>query len=41
VYVEGISTRKVKDITEALCGSSFSESLVSSLTDPLDAELGT
>jgi transposase-like protein len=24
MYVEGVSTRKVKDITEALCGSSFS-----------------
>ncbi len=25
MYVEGISTRKVKDITEALCGTSFSK----------------
>ena len=30
MYVEGVSTRKVKDITEALCGTSFSKSLVSS-----------
>src|SRR5215213_3940055 len=39
MYVEGVSTRKVKDITEALCGTSFSKSLVSSLTGSLDAEL--
>jgi putative transposase len=39
MYVEGISTRKVKDITEALCGTSFSKSLVSSLAGRLDAEL--
>ncbi|MBA3793092.1 MAG: IS256 family transposase [Rubrobacter sp.] len=40
MYVEGVSTRKVKDITEALCGTSFSKSLVSSLAGSLDAELG-
>ena len=39
MYVEGVSTRKVKDITEALCGTSFSKSLVSSLASDLDAEL--
>jgi putative transposase len=39
MYVEGVSTRKVKDITEALCGTSFSKSLVSSLTGSLDSEL--
>lgn len=39
MYVEGVSTRKVKDITEALCGTSFSKSLVSSLAGTLDAEL--
>jgi putative transposase len=39
MYVEGVSTRKVKDITEALCGTSFSKSLVSSLAGRLDAEL--
>jgi transposase-like protein len=39
MYVEGVSTRKVKDITEALCGMSFSKSLVSSLASTLDAEL--
>jgi transposase-like protein len=39
MYVEGVSTRKVKDITEELCGTSFSKSLVSSLAGELDAEL--
>jgi putative transposase len=39
MYVEGVSTRKVKDITEELCGTSFSKSLVSSLAGDLDAEL--
>jgi putative transposase len=39
MYVEGVSTRKVKDITEELCGTSFSKSLVSSLAGQLDAEL--
>jgi putative transposase len=39
MYVEGVSTRKVKDITEALCGTSFSKSLVSSLAGSLDSEL--
>ena len=39
MYVEGVSTRKVKEITEELCGTSFSKSLVSSLAGRLDAEL--
>jgi putative transposase len=39
MYVEGVSTRKVKDITEELCGTFFSKSLVSSLAGSLDAEL--
>ncbi len=39
MYVEGISTRKVKEVTEELCGTSFSKSLVSSLAGELDAEL--
>jgi putative transposase len=39
MYVEGVSTRKVKEVTEALCGTSFSKSLVSSLAGRLDAEL--
>ncbi len=40
MYVEGVSTRKVKEVTEKLCGTSFSKSLVSSLAGRLDAELG-
>ena len=39
MYVEGVSTRKVKDITEELCGTSFSKSLISSLAGKLDSEL--
>ncbi len=39
MYVEGVSTRKVKEITEELCATSFSKSLVSSLAGGLDAEL--
>ena len=34
-----MSTRKVNDITEVLCGTSFSKSTVSRLTGQLDAEL--
>jgi transposase-like protein len=39
MYVEGVSTRKVKEVTEELCGISFSKSLVSSLAGSLDSEL--
>src|SRR5215210_6801259 len=39
MYLEGVSTRKVKGITEELCGTSFSKSLVSSLAGRLDSEL--
>ena len=39
MYVEGVSTRKVKDITEELCGTSFSKSLISSLAGSMDSEL--
>lgn len=39
MYVEGVSTRKVKEVTEALCGTSFSKSLVSRLAGDLDSEL--
>ena len=39
MYVEGVSTRKVKEITEELCGTSFSRSLVSKLAGSLGAEL--
>jgi putative transposase len=28
MYIEGVSTRKVKDITEKLCGTSFSKSRI-------------
>src|SRR5947209_9834432 len=38
-YLEGVSTRKVQDIPETLCGTTFSKSLVSSLVGRLDAEL--
>lgn len=39
MYVQGVSTRKVKKITEELCGISFSSQLVSKLTKDLDQEL--
>ena len=39
MYLEGVSTRKVKDITEALCGTSFSKSTVSRLMGGLDRDL--
>lgn len=39
MYLQGVSTRKVTEITETLCGTSFSKSLVSSLSSRLDAEL--
>jgi putative transposase len=39
MYVEGVSTRKVKEVTEELCGTSFSKSLVSRLAGDLDSEL--
>jgi len=40
MYVEGVSTRKVTEITEALCGLEVSKSQVSALTAKLDAEIG-
>jgi putative transposase len=39
MYVEGVSTRKVREITEVLCGTSSSKSLVSELAGQLDEEL--
>jgi putative transposase len=39
MYVEGVSTRKVSAITEALCGLEVSKSQVSALTARLDAEV--
>lgn len=38
-YVEGVSTRKVRDITEALCGLEISKSQVSALSQRLDEEV--
>jgi putative transposase len=39
MYVQGVSTRKVKAVTEELCGHSFSASAVSTVTRRLDGEL--
>lgn len=39
MYVQGVSTRKVSAITEELCGTGFSKSLVSSLSVNLDARV--
>ena len=39
MYVQGVSTRKVRAVTEELCGHAFSASAVSSVTKTLDAEL--
>ena len=39
MVVNGVSTRKVSEITEALCGASFSKSTVSRLTMNLDARV--
>lgn len=39
MYVQGVSTRKVKEITEKLCGKSFSSQLVSKLAGELDEML--
>ena len=37
--VQGVSTRKVKAITEELCGHSFSASSISAINKRLDASL--
>lgn len=39
MYVQGVSTRKVKAITEELCGHSFSASTISSINKSLDEVL--
>jgi transposase-like protein len=39
MYVQGVSTREVKAITEELCGHSFSASTMSSINKRLDAAL--
>src|SRR5580765_4173393 len=36
MYVQGVSTRKVKAVTEALCGHSFSASAISAVNKSLD-----
>ena len=41
MYIEGVSTRKVKDITERLCGISFSKSHISELTQNLDEKIAS
>jgi putative transposase len=40
MYVQGVSTRKVKAISEELCGHSFSASAISGFNKKLDEELG-
>ena len=39
MYVQGVSTRKVKAITEELCGHEFSASTISRMNQSLDKEL--
>ena len=39
MYVQGVSTRKVKEVTEQLCGHEFSSSTISRMTERLDADL--
>ena len=39
MYVQGVSTRKVRQVTEELCGHSFSASTISSLVRRLDGQL--
>jgi transposase-like protein len=39
MYVQGVSTRKVKAITEELCGHEFSASAISAINKRLDQEL--
>ena len=39
MYVQGVSTRKVKAITEELCGHEFSASTISRINKSLDQEL--
>lgn len=39
MYVQGVSTRKIKAVSEELCGHEFSASVVSELNKKLDEEL--
>ena len=41
MYVQGVSTRKVKAVTEELCGHAFSASTISQITKKLDRQLAT
>lgn len=41
MFVNGVSTRKVKNIVQQLCGESVSKSFVSSLTEKLDPIVNT
>jgi transposase-like protein len=41
MVIQGVSTRKVRKITEQLCGTSFSKSMVSKLTTELDEDIQT
>jgi hypothetical protein len=40
MYIQGVSTRKVKTISEQLCGHSFSASAISEINKKLDNEPG-
>jgi putative transposase len=40
MYIQGVSTRKAKAISEQLCGHSFSASAISGFSKKLDEELG-
>ena len=40
MYIQGVSTRKVKAISEELCGHIFSASAMSGFNKKLDEELG-
>lgn len=39
MYVQGVSTRRVKAVTEELCGDEFSASTISRMNQTLDKEL--
>ena len=39
MYIQGVSTRKVKAITEELCGHEFSPSTISNINKTLDDQL--
>jgi putative transposase len=41
MYVQGVSTRKVKRVTEQLCGHAFSASTISAINTKLDRQLRT